>query len=177
MDGVFYVKGKRTEQPLLSLPFQLLSFTLASSAKTTHALLSGRDRNRAVTLASLYIAGMFATYLKAGDNWDKKTWEEVALESFENSSIAGYLTDVYRRVEDLTGYGPRAAIGAYDFLKIDAALDLYAAPCRLAVCFFGTTPCARCRTGLRMQAGLMALPLTSLSLKAKAQQCPMRLVH
>jgi hypothetical protein len=115
MDGVFYVKGERKEQALLSLPFQLLSFTLASSAKTTHALLSGRDRNRAVTLASLYIAGMFATYLKAGDNWDKKTWEEVALESFENSSIAGYLTDVYRRVEDLTGYGPRAAIGAYDF--------------------------------------------------------------
>jgi hypothetical protein len=115
MDGVFYVKGKRVEQPLLSLPFQLLSFTLSSSAKVTHSLLSGRDRNRAVTLASLYMAGMFASYLKAGDNWDKKTWEEVALESFENSAIAGYLTDVYKRTEDLTGYGPRAAMGAYDF--------------------------------------------------------------
>jgi hypothetical protein len=115
MDGVFYVKGKRVEQPLLSLPFQLLSFTLSSSAKVTHSLLSGRDRNRAVTLASLYMAGMFATYLKSGGNWDKKTWEEVTLESFENSSIAGYLTDIYRRTEDLTGYGPRSAMGAYEF--------------------------------------------------------------
>lgn len=115
MDGVFYVKGKRVEQPLLSLPFQLLSFTLSSSAKVTHSLLSGRDRNRAVTLASLYMAGMFASYLKSGDNWDKKTWEEVALESFENSSIAGYLTDIYKRTEDLTGFGPRSAMGAYEF--------------------------------------------------------------
>lgn len=115
MDGVFYVKGKRKEQPLLSLPFQLLSFTLSSSAKVTHSLLSGRDRNRAVTLASLYIAGMLATYLKSGDNWDKKTWEEFALESFENSSIAGYLTDIYRLTEDLTGFGPRSAMGAYEF--------------------------------------------------------------
>lgn len=115
MDGVFYVKGKRTEQPLLSLPFQLLSFSLSSSAKVTHSLLSGRDRQRAVTLASLYMSGMFATYLRAGDNWDKKSWEEVALESFESSAIAGYLTDIYKRTEDLTGFGPRAAIGAYEF--------------------------------------------------------------
>lgn len=115
MDGVFYVKGKRTEQPLLSLPFQLLSFSLSSSAKVTHSLLSGRDRQRAVTLASLYMSGMFATYLRSGDNWDKKSWEEVALESFESSAIAGYLTDIYKRTEDLTGFGPRAAIGAYDF--------------------------------------------------------------
>jgi hypothetical protein len=115
MDGVFYVKGKRMEQPLLSLPFQLLSFSLSSSAKVTHSLLSGRDRQRAVTLASLYMSGMLATYLRAGDNWDKKSWEEVALESFESSAIAGYLTDVYKRTEDLTGVGPRAAIGAYDF--------------------------------------------------------------
>ena len=115
MDGVFYVKGKRTEQPLLSLPFQLLSFTLSSSAKVTHSLLSGRDRNRAVTLGALYLSGMFATYLRAGDNWDKKSWEEVALESFESSAIAGYLTDVYQLAENLTGFGPRAAIGAYDF--------------------------------------------------------------
>lgn len=114
MDGVFYAKGKRQEQPLLSLPFQLLSFSLSSSAKVTHSLLSGRDRQRAVTLASLYMSGMLATYLRAGDNWDKKSWEEIALESFESSAIAGYLTDVYRRTEDLTGFGPRAAIGAYD---------------------------------------------------------------
>jgi hypothetical protein len=115
MDGVFYVKGKRMEQPLLSLPFQLLSFSLSSSAKVTHALLSGRDRQRAVTLASLYMSGMLASYLRAGDNWQYKTWEEVALESFESSAIAGYLTDVYKRTEDLTGFGPRAALGIEGF--------------------------------------------------------------
>lgn len=114
MDGVYYVKGKRKEQPLLSLPFQLLSFSLSSSAKVTHAMLSGRDRNRAVTLASLYLSGMLATYLRAGDNWEYKDWDEIALESLESSAITGYLTDIYKRVEDLTGYGPRAAIGAFD---------------------------------------------------------------
>lgn len=114
MDGVFRIGGKRVEAPLLSLPFQLMSFTMASSAKLTHAMLSGRDRNVAVTLGALLVGGYFATWLKSGDNFDRMDWKEIALQSFENSSILGWLGDVYRRTEDLTGYGPRAALGMKD---------------------------------------------------------------
>jgi hypothetical protein len=114
MDGVFTVKGKRVEAPLLSLPFQLMSFTMASSAKITHSMLSGRDRNIAVTLGALMVGGMFATWLKSGDNFEKMGWDEFALNSIENSSVLGWLADVYKRTEDLTGYGPRSAMGLKD---------------------------------------------------------------
>ncbi len=114
MDGVFRYKGQRKEAPLLSLPFQLMSFTMSSSAKLTHAMLSGRDRNVAVTLSALLMGGYFATWLKSGDNWDRMEWDEIALQSIENSSILGWLSDVYKRTEDLTGYGPRSALGMKD---------------------------------------------------------------
>ena len=114
MDGVFRVKGERKEQALLSLPFQLMSFTMSSSAKITHSMLSGRDRNVAVTLGALMVGGMFATWLKAGDNFDKMGWDEFALQTIENSSVLGWLSDVYKRTEDLTGYGPRSAMGLKD---------------------------------------------------------------
>lgn len=114
MDGVFRVGGKRVEAPLLSLPFQLMSFTMASSAKLTHAMLSGRDRNVAVTLGALLIGGYLSTWLKSGDNFDRMEWDEVALQSLENSSVLGWLSDVYKRTEDLTGYGPRSALGMKD---------------------------------------------------------------
>lgn len=114
MDGVFRIGGERKEQALLSLPFQLLSFTMSSSAKITHSMLSGRDRNIAVTLGALMVGGMFATWLKAGDNFDKMGWDEFALNSIENSSVLGWLADVYKRTEDLTGYGPRSAMGLKD---------------------------------------------------------------
>lgn len=114
MDGVFRVKGERKEQALLSLPFQLMSFTMSSSAKITHSMLSGRDRNIAVTLGSLMVGGMIATWLKADDNFDKMGWDEFALLTLENSSVLGWLSDVYKRTEDLTGYGPRSAMGLRD---------------------------------------------------------------
>lgn len=114
MDGVFRIGGERKEQALLSLPFQLMSFTMASSAKITHSMLSGRDRNVAVTLGALMVGGMVATWLKAGDNFDKMGWDEFALNTIENSSVLGWLGDVYRRTEDLTGYGPRSAMGLRD---------------------------------------------------------------
>lgn len=114
MDGVFRWKGERKEAPLASLPFQLLSFTLSSSSKLTHSLLSGRDRNVAASLGILMAGGMFTTWLKS-DNFEQMDWDEFMLASFENSSIAGYLTDVYKRAETLTGYGPRSAMGMYQF--------------------------------------------------------------
>lgn len=127
MDGVFRVKkgglvsrtlgdgGDRLEMPLLSLPFQLLSFTMSSSAKTTHAMLSGRDRNTYITLTSMFMGGMFATYLSAGDNWENMTWEEVTLSAIDRSGILGWGFDVIKRVEALTDYGPRAALGMEQF--------------------------------------------------------------
>jgi hypothetical protein len=42
-------------------------------------------------------------------------WDDFALQSFENSSVLGWLGDVYKRVESMTGYGPRAAMGLENF--------------------------------------------------------------
>ncbi|CAB4152570.1 hypothetical protein UFOVP616_20 [uncultured Caudovirales phage] len=127
MDGVFRVKkggvvsrtlgdgSDRLEMPLLSLPFQLLSFTMSSSAKTTHAMLSGRDRNTYITLTSMLIGGYVATYLAAGDNWENMTWEEAAMSAIDRSGVLGWGVDPIKRVETLTGYGPRAALGMEEF--------------------------------------------------------------
>jgi len=115
MDGVFQWKGKRVEQPLLSLPFQLLSFSMSSSAKITHAMLSGRDRNRYVTLTSLLVGGYVAAWLKAGDSWEYMTPTEKGMAAFDNSGIAGWMGDGIERVEAVTGYGPREAMGQKQF--------------------------------------------------------------
>jgi hypothetical protein len=129
MDGVFRVKkggiisrtlgdgGDRLELPMLSLPFQLLSFTMSSSAKTTHAMLSGRDRNAYITLTSMLIGGYLATYLASGDNWENMTWEETAMSAIDRSGVLGWGFDPIKRVEALTGYGPRAALGMEEFGK------------------------------------------------------------
>jgi len=111
MDGVFRVGGKRVEAPILSLPFQLMSFTMASSAKLTHSMLSGRDRSVATSLTALMLGGAFATWLKSPTGFDYMEPEEFALNTLENSSVLGYLSDVYKRIEDVSGYGPRAALG------------------------------------------------------------------
>jgi hypothetical protein len=111
MDGVFRIGGKRVEAPILSLPFQLMSFTMASSAKLTHSMLSGRDRSVSTTLTALIMGGAFATWLKSPTGFDYMEPEEFALNTIENSGVLGYLSDVYRRIEDVSGYGPRAALG------------------------------------------------------------------
>jgi hypothetical protein len=111
MDGVFRMGGKRVERPILSLPFQLMSFTMASSAKLTHSMLSGRDRSVATSLTALMLGGAFATWLKSPTGFDYMEPEEFALNTLENSSVLGYLSDVYKRIEDVSGYGPRAALG------------------------------------------------------------------
>ncbi len=111
MDGVFRVGGKRVEAPILSLPFQLMSFTMASSAKLTHSMLSGRDRSVATSLTALMLGGAFATWLKSPTGFDYMEPEEFALNTLENSSVLGYLSDVYKRIEDVSGYGPRSALG------------------------------------------------------------------
>lgn len=115
MDGVFRFKDKRIEQPLLSLPFQLLSFTMSSSAKITHSMLSGRDRNRYITMTSLLMGGMMAAYLKAGDGWEYMDWKERTYAALDNSGIFGWIMDPIKRVESITGYGPRSAMGLDQF--------------------------------------------------------------
>jgi len=103
MDGVFRIGGKRIEQPLLSLPFSLLGFTMSSSAKLTHSMLSGRDRQMAVTMGALLTAGYIGSWLRAGDNWDRMDWKEKSLASLNASGVFGWLGEVVKRAEDLTG--------------------------------------------------------------------------
>jgi hypothetical protein len=127
MDGVFQVKkggfvsrkfakgSDRLEAPLMSLPFQLLSFTMSASAKINHALLSGRDRNRLVTMGALLSGGMLATWLSAGDRWEQMTLEEIIYSSIDRSGLTGWVMDPVKRIETLTGIGPRSAFDMYAF--------------------------------------------------------------
>lgn len=127
MDGVFRVKkggvvskafadgGDRLELPLMSLPFQLLSFSTSASAKTTHGLLSGRDRNRYITLTGMLMGGYVSAWLAAGDNWENMSWEEAFYNAVDRSGILGWGLDPIKRVEALTGYGPRSVLGLEQF--------------------------------------------------------------
>lgn len=110
MDGVFRVKGKRMELPILSLPFQLMSFTMSSSAKITHAMLSGRDPHRGVTLASLLVGGYLSAWLAAGDRWENMDWKERAFSALDRSGALGFIPDIGRRLDSFE-LGPRAALG------------------------------------------------------------------
>ena len=103
MDGVFRIGGKRIEQPLLSLPFNLMGFIMSSSAKLTHSMLSGRDRQMAVTMGALFISGYIGARLRAGENWDRMDWMERSSKALDASGVFGWLGEVYRRTEDLTG--------------------------------------------------------------------------
>ena len=103
MDGVFRIGDKRLEAPLLSLPFNLMGFIMSSSAKLTHSMLSGRDRQMAVTMGALLLGGYISSRLRAGDNWEYMDWMEKSSAALEASGIFGWLGEVYRRAEDLTG--------------------------------------------------------------------------
>lgn len=127
MDGVFRVKkggmvskafadgSDRLELPLMSLPFQLLSFATSASAKTTHGLLSGRDRNRYITLTGMLMGGYVSAWLAAGDNWENMSWEEAFYNALDRSGVLGWGLDPIKRVEALTDYGPRSVLGLEQF--------------------------------------------------------------
>jgi len=89
----------------------MMSFTMASSAKLTHSMLSGRDRSVATSLTALIMGGAFVTWLKSSSGFDYMEPEEFALNTLENSGVLAYLPDIYKRIEDISGYGPRAALG------------------------------------------------------------------
>jgi hypothetical protein len=56
-----------------------------------------------------------AGWLKAGDSWEYMSPAEKGMAAFDNSGIAGWLGDGIKRVEAVTGYGPRAALGGEAF--------------------------------------------------------------
>jgi hypothetical protein len=111
MDGVVRFDGERQEMPFLSLPFSLLSFSVSSSAKFNHAAATGRDRSVTISLAAMLMGGYISTWLRAGDRWERMDWKERFVSAFESSGIMGWMGDVLKRAEMLTGYGMRSAAG------------------------------------------------------------------
>ena len=109
MDGVVRLDGERKEMPFLSLPFSLLSFSVSSSAKFNHALVTGRDRSVTISLASMLMGGYISAWLKAGDSWEYMDEKERFVNAFENSGMMGWMGDVLKKAEMLTGYGVRSA--------------------------------------------------------------------
>jgi hypothetical protein len=114
----------RNYQPLLSLPFQLHSFALASGSKLLHGLFSAPERNKVGGMLGLVLTGMYVTWLKQtdpiggitgnaeqkkrrSDNWDKMTWGEFMAHTVEYSNLGGILVDVVKAADvatqELTG--------------------------------------------------------------------------
>ena len=114
-DGVFNFRGERREVPLAALPFQLMSFPMAASAKITHAMLSGRDRQAAVTLASLIMGGYISSWLASGDEWQYMSFDEKLYSAIDRSGALGWMGEAVKRTEALTTVGPRGAMGLYQF--------------------------------------------------------------
>jgi hypothetical protein len=123
MDGVIQVKkdglvsrtlgngSDRLELPLLAPMFQLLSFPITSGAKITHSLLSGRERSTMATTAALIAGAYLGARLRMGENWDYMSWEEKTYTVIDRSGVTAYAMDPAKRIEELTGYGPRSAMG------------------------------------------------------------------
>ena len=111
MDGVVRWNGERKEMPFLSLPFSLLSFTVSSSAKFNHAAATGRDRSVTISLAALLMGGYITTWLRAGDRWESMDWKERFVGAFESSGIMGWMGEVVKKEEMITGYGLKSAAG------------------------------------------------------------------
>lgn len=123
MDGVIQVKkdglvsrtlgngSDRLELPLLAPMFQLLSFPITSGAKITHSMLSGRERSTYATAAALIAGAYLGARLRMGENWDYMSWEEKTFTVIDRSGVTAYAMDPAKRVEELTGYGPRSAMG------------------------------------------------------------------
>lgn len=101
MDGVFRWGDRRIEAPILSLPFQLLSHSLASTGKLGHSMLTGRDRSRKTTMLALMLGGYVSARLAAGDAWENMDTEDQVRAAFDKSGIGFWMGDVYRRTEDL----------------------------------------------------------------------------
>lgn len=114
-DGIFRVNGKRVEWPLIGPAAQLLSFPWAASAKIGHAIASGRDPHRGVTMASLMVGGYVSAWLAAGDRWEMMDWKERVYAAIDRSGMTLWMGSVTQRIEGLTGYGPRASLGLYEF--------------------------------------------------------------
>lgn len=111
MDGVVRWNGERKEMPFLSLPFSLLSFTVSSSAKFNHAAATGRDRSVTISLAALLMGGYITTWLRAGDRWESMDWKERFVGAFESSGIMGWMGEVVKKEEMITGYGLKSIAG------------------------------------------------------------------
>lgn len=100
MDGVFMWNGERKEWPLLGMPAQLMSFSLASGSRLAHSALTGRERQTAMGLMAVLTTGYLGARLSA-DGWDKLSWDKQAMATWNKSGISTWLGDVVGRAQQL----------------------------------------------------------------------------
>jgi murein DD-endopeptidase MepM/ murein hydrolase activator NlpD len=98
-------RAGRKEYPVASLPFQFKAFTMASSSKTLHGLLSLSDRHKIEGMLSILAMAGVATWLKSPSSfaWDKMSWTEFAGTSIENSNLLGWFGSVLSPIEAVFG--------------------------------------------------------------------------
>lgn len=101
----------RIDVPLVSLPFQLKSFMMASGPKLLHGLLSGRDRAKVAGVMALLIGGIVSASLAraSAGTLGFTPWYQLFWEGVEKSGVMTYFSDAGKAVEaslDLADMSP-----------------------------------------------------------------------
>ena len=114
--GVLTRKGKTVlETDLMKIPMQFLSYGAAAHNKLLVSTLQGRDRSMIGGMFWMLLLGGAVSWLKTPDYaWEKKGYDELMLEAWENAGIGGFwFGDLNQMIEKASGnrLGIRPATG------------------------------------------------------------------
>lgn len=108
--------GVKFQNAFMSLPFQFLSWMVASNRKLLMAGVTGRDFYLMQGAIAMIAFGSFGDYLKAPEAWFRKSHQEKFLSGVERSGVLGVFSDVSGMIENATDnqYGLRPMLGMED---------------------------------------------------------------
>lgn len=119
------------EMPLVTLPFQFMSWGMGAVNKIMLSGLQGRDQNALAGAASLFALGWMVEWLKTDDYiFNNMSLQEKATRAFDRSGLVGVFADVPTMVETATlgNVGLRPLLGMDPYVRnpdwFDAAGEL-----------------------------------------------------
>jgi hypothetical protein len=108
------------EYPLLTLPFQFMSWGFGAVNKIMLSGLQGRDQSAMAGAVSLFSLGWMIEAIKTDEYiFDQMTIEEKAVRAFDRSGLIGVLSDIPTMVETATmgNVGLRPMMGLDPFVR------------------------------------------------------------
>ncbi len=108
--------GVKFQNAFMSLPFQFMSWMVASNRKLLMAGVTGRDFYLMQGAMAMIAFGAYGDYLKAPEMWFRKSHQEKFLSGVERSGVLGIFSDVPGMIENATDnqYGLRPMLGMPD---------------------------------------------------------------